>query len=133
MKQPVQFGCVINLDPGTATSSPPEFAPVVPAGNRLLIDFITVRAVMPKGQIPGVILQTGTKNLAAPGTIQANHHIAFNSGPLNSSGVTDTYVATHQVTMRAMSGDDIGLTVTRNATTGTATFAVNYGGLLIST
>jgi hypothetical protein len=130
MKEPVQFGCVITIPEGSSTNSPPECAPVVPQDKRLVIDFITVRAVVPKGQVPEVIIQTSTANLAAPGTTQNNYYIAFNSGPLSSA--SDIYTATHQVTMRANSGDDIGLTVTRNGTAGKAIFSVSYGGLLVS-
>lgn len=132
MGKPVQFGCVINLPAGTANSSPPEFAPVVPSDKRLVIEFITIRAVMPKGQIPHVLIQTSTANLGAPGTIQNNWHIAFNSGPLGTSGLIDEYFATHQVKMRAMPGDDIGLTVSRNSTAGEASFAISYGGMLLN-
>ena len=132
MGKPVQFGCVINLPAGMMTSSPPEFAPTVPVDKKLVIEFITVRAVMPKGQIPYVLIQTGTANLGAPGTIQNNWHIAFNSGPLSTSGLNDEYFATHQVTMRAMGGDDIGLTVSRNSPAGEASFAVSYGGMLLN-
>ena len=131
MRKPVQFGCVIVLQPGTAVSTPPEFAPVVPANKTLVIEFITIRAIVPKGQIPEVILQTSISNLGAPGTIQNNNYIAFNSGPLNVSGVSDLYVATHQVKMRAMAGDDISLSAMRNMTTGEASFAINYGGVLL--
>ena len=132
MKEPVQFGCVITIPSGSATNSPPECAPVVPQDKSLVIDFITVRAIVPKGQLPEVIVQTSNTNLGAPGTIQNNYYIAFNSGPLNSTSASDLYTATHQVMMRAMAGDDIGLTVTRNATTGQAIFSVNYGGYLLS-
>ena len=132
MKEPVQFGCVINLPQGTATGTPVDCAPIVPSEKTLVIEFITVRAVMPKGQVPLVIIQTSLTNLGAPGTIQNNWHIAFNSGPLSTTNLTDEYIATHQVKMRAMSGDDIGLTAARNSTSGQATFSVSYGGVLVS-
>jgi hypothetical protein len=132
MKEPVQFGCVINLNAGTATSSPPECAPVVPPDKSLVIEFITIKAVMPKGQVPEVLIQTTGINLGAPGTTQNNYFIAFNSGPLSPTSATDTYFATHQVKMRAMPGDDIGLSVARNSTSGQATFSISYGGILVS-
>jgi hypothetical protein len=132
MGKAVQFGCVIKLPAGTSTLSPPECAPVVPADKKLVIEFITVRATMPKGQIPYVLLQTSAAKLGAPGTIQNNWQIAFNCGPLSATGVTDEYFATHLVKMQAMPGDDIGLSVSRNSTTGEATFAINYGGQLMN-
>jgi hypothetical protein len=131
MKDPVQFGCVITLPSGTATSSPADCAPVVPSDKKLVIEFITVRAILPKGQIPYVLIQTSLTNLGAPGTIQNNWRIAFNSGPLPATTASDEYFATHLVKMRAMSGDDIGLSVSRNSNTGQATFEINYGGLLL--
>jgi len=132
-RQPVGFDCTITLPAGTATSSGTDCAPVVPPDKILVIEFLTIRANLPTGQIPHIIIQTSVFKLGAPPgtTIQNNHRIAFTSGPLKSTAVSDEYFATHHVKMYALGGDDIGINFSRNSTSGEAFAVIDFSGYLV--
>jgi hypothetical protein len=132
-RQPVGFDFTITLPQGTGTSSGTDPAPIVPTDKILVIEFLTIRANLPTGQIPHVIIQTSAFKLGAPQgtTIQNNHRIAFTSGPLKGTALTDEYFATHQVKMYALGGDDIGINFSRNSTSGQAFAVVGFSGYLV--
>ena len=129
-KLPVVFECNITLPPGTATGDG-GCSPFVPTDKTLVVEFVTIRADLPTGQEAEVIIQTGAFILGdLNSTGQSNHRIAFTSGPVEPTTLTDQYFATHLVKMYAIPGDNIGFHLGRNSTVDQAFATISISGYL---
>jgi hypothetical protein len=124
-RQSVQHSCVCSIPGGSAIDTD---SVLVPLGKRLVIEFVSVHALLPTGQIPEVQVFTGTGALPG-GTTSMGHQIAL-TGPL-ASAVTDIYQASQPVRLYADPGSEVLIHVARNQTGGAATFKVTWTGHLV--
>jgi hypothetical protein len=125
--EPVQHKCVCVITSGTAIATDTV---AVPSGRRLVIEFVSVRTILPTGQTPEVQIFTGTGGLPS-GTTSMGHSIALPVTPI-PSGASDVYHASQPVRLYADPGSDVTIHVARFQTTGTATFEVTFSGHLVT-
>jgi hypothetical protein len=125
--EPVQHKCVCVISGGSATTTDTV---TVPSGRRLVIEFVSVRALVPIGQTPEVQIFTGTGGLPS-GTTSMGHSIALPVTPV-PGGSVDVYHASQPVRLYADPGSGVTIHVARFQTTGTATFEVTFSGHLVT-
>jgi hypothetical protein len=125
--QPHQHQCDVVLTSGVASSAnlrvaPPctEFMP--PTGKRLVIELVTVRAIVPAGQIPSLMVGTSMPQIGG-GSFKILHRMDL--GAAYTSTVIDRYFATLPVRLYA---DFVDLTMLRDNSSGEAHYNVTWSG-----
>jgi hypothetical protein len=108
----------------------PCLVSVVPAGKKLVIEFVTARANLPQKQFP-LLLIHASADMMGGGTLGANHQIAFSVGPRTAAS-RDDFVGTHMVRIYARPGTDLRIETTRGGSvSGEASFIVTWVGYLV--
>ena len=103
--------------------SPSGFATTVPAGKRLVIEFVSVRVEVPSGQKATVVL------IAVVGTAAAQHIIA--TAPLTGFGTADLFEASVPARIYADPATSVTAFVARTSATGSANAFVKFSGQLV--
>ncbi len=130
VREPVQLGCLcVILDGSSGNQDDIQ----VPVGKRLVIEFVSVSAVLPTGQIPRVRILTETSRLPLGTTVFLQHDIALTVGPLARPAVSsDEYHGSQLVRLYADPETTVRIEVIRgDAVTGSATFVVRWTGYLV--
>ena len=130
--QPVHDECVGTIPDGTAISGDvvpaiPCLSKFVPAGKRLVIEFVTANVVAPSGQRPGVLIGTSTNGFPSGGS-GVDHEIALGASPGNGF---DIHTASVPVKLYANPGSEVQIIVTRDQTVDSLVFDVTWSGMLV--
>jgi hypothetical protein len=100
----------------------------IPAGKRVVIEFVTATAKLPSGQMIELDISTYVRWTKADGAVQ-EELVSHAFVPVNKvSGAKDWYVLSEATKIYASGGTAIFLIATRSAATGVANVRVNISG-----
>ena len=122
--QPFQKTALLTQSPGTNASS--LTIATVPAGKRLVIEFISASGQVP----PGQHVESWPVMTVAPPTGGAQHELLVNAQPPAVIGDA-LFRASQQVRLYADSGSTVQTIIRRNSGAGSATYLMTVSGYLV--